>query len=221
MMRRVDLLPERYALRRRERRNITLILVAGFLVLLLLIGYWFLLRARIGDANDALDDARRQNDTLNRQIAELRIFAELEAEVQAKESALATVMAGDLAWPAILTEVAMVVPGEVWLTSFTASAGTTEGAAPVGTETAAVRLSPETPTGRIQFNGSSLSMPGVAKWLIRLGLADKIDVNAVYLNSAQSTQEGGEAAGPEIFTFDSTVELGQKALSGRFSRGLP
>ena len=211
MMRRIDLLPAVYEERRRGRRNLVTILMAGLLVLLLLIGWWFFLGMQINDAEDELAQVEATNANLETQIAELQRFAQLAGEVEAKRTALQTVFAGDVDWPALLTEIAMVVPGEVWLTNLTASAGITEGAAPVGTETAAIRIDPKEPFGRMTFTGNSLSMPGVAKWMLRLESVREFF--AVYLNNSISTQA---AAGPLVYEFDSTLELSDKAASGRF-----
>ena len=211
-MRRIDLLPPVYEERRRQRRNVTTVFLAGLLVLLLLLGWWFYLGMQINDAEDDLAQVVATNAGLEQQIAELQRFADLAAEVEAKRTALQTVFAGDLDWPALLTEIAMVVPGEVWLTNLGASAGTTEGASPVGTETAAVRIDPKEPFGRMTFAGSSLSMPGVAKWMLRLESVKEFF--AVYLNNATG---GPEADGTTpVVTFDSTLELSEKAASGRF-----
>ena len=211
MMRRIDLLPSVYAERRRQRRNVISVFVAGLLVLLLLLGWWFYLGIQINDAEDELAQVIAQNDALEAEIAELQRFAQLAAEVEAKRTALQTVFAGDIDWPALLTEVAMVIPGEVWLTNFTASAGSTEGATPVGTETAAVRIDDGEPFGRISFSGTSLSMPGVAKWMIRLESVKEFF--AVYLNNATATEEEG---GVPTVGFESTLELSEKAASRRF-----
>jgi Tfp pilus assembly protein PilN len=213
-MKRIDLLPQRYAEQRRQRRNLGLVVVAGLVALLLLIGFWFMLGLQIGSAEDDLAEVQSRNATLEAQIAELQRFARLEQEVQAKRQALQTIMQGDVDWSSILTEVAMVVPGEIWLTNLTASAGQTEGATQVGTETAEVRVSNKSPFGRIQFTGNSLSMPGVAKWMLRLESVKEFF--AVYLNSA--TKAEGENA-VEVITFDTTLELSNKAASGRFQRG--
>lgn len=212
MMRRIDLLPSAYEERRKQRRNVTTVFIAGLVVLLLLVGWWFFLGMQINDAEDELAEVQSTNAALEQQIAELQRFAELAAEVEAKRTALQTVFAGDVDWPALLTEVAMVVPGEVWLTNLTASAGQTEGAATVGTETAAVRIDEREPFGRIQFTGQSLSMPGVAKWMIRLESVREFF--AVYLNSATAQQAEGSAQ--EVVDFDSTLELSDRAASKRF-----
>ena len=218
MMRRIDLLPERYLTQRKERRDLAFVIIAGVLVFLLLLTYWFVLGGQISGEKDDLNAAQQRNNDLRAEIAELQVFAELEAEAIAKRTALTTVMVGDIAWPSLLTELAMVIPGEVWLTQLTASAGATEGATPVGTETAPIRITSKTPVGRIQFNGSSLTMPGVAKWLIRQGTVNRF--SAIWLNSA-TAQDDGSASGIGLFTFDSTLELSERALSDRYVEDLP
>jgi Tfp pilus assembly protein PilN len=197
MMRQIDLLPESYAEKRRERRNFVGVFGAGLVLLLGLGLWWFMLGNQVSDTEAELESVQAQNNELSDQIAQLQRFADLEAEVQAKEEALNTVMTGDIAWPSLLTEVAMVIPGEVWLVNLTSSAGATEGAA------------------RISFSGKSLSMPGISKWLIRLEGSKTF--SAAWLESA--TEVEGADGVPPIIEFTSTLELNQKALSGRFLEG--
>ncbi|MFN2488481.1 MAG: PilN domain-containing protein [Actinomycetota bacterium] len=215
MMRRIELLPESHLARRRQRRSLGLVVVAGLVVLALLLGYWLVLGMRVADARRELANARADSDVLQAEIDSLQRFAQLEAEVNEKQAALTTVMAGDVAWPAVLTEVAMLVPGEIWLTNLAASAGQTEGATAVGTETAAVRIAEGQPFGRIQFTGRSLSMPGVAKWLMRLGDAEEFD--APWLSDATEADLGDSGT---VFDFNSTLELNERAASARFQEGL-
>jgi Tfp pilus assembly protein PilN len=212
MMRQIDLLPARYAEARRQRRNLSLILLAGGFALLLLAGWWLLLGFRIDDARGRLADARARNQVLREEIAELQRFADLALEVETKRQALQTVFAGDVDWPAIMTEIGMVVPGEVWLESLTASAGATEGATPVGTETAAIRIDSRQPFGRVSFQGRSLSMPGVARWMLRLESVREFF--AVYLNSATTAEEA--TGGIDVVSFDNSLELSNRAASERF-----
>lgn len=210
MMRRIELLPESYLKRQRERRSITMFLLAGLLVLLLLLVWWVKLGFDVDSANEKLAEVQAQNANLTAQINELQQFAELEREVNEKRQALVAVMTGDIDWPLLLTEVAMAVPGEVWLTSLSGSAGNTEGSAPVGTESAPIRVSSNTPTGRISFAGTSLSMPGVAKWLIRQEVSKRFE--AIFLSDATLTEEFSSDA----YDFQSTLELNNNALSERF-----
>ena len=217
MMRRVDLLPERYFEQERQRRNIGLVLATGLFLLLLLIVWWARLGFQVSDARQDLAQVEAENLRLETEIAELQHFQDLANEVAAKKGALAAVMAGDIDWPVLLTEVAMAVPGEVWLTSLTASAGTTEGSAPVGTETASIQLSSQDAFGRITFEGNALSIPGVAKWLIRQGIVKRFE--AVWLNDASKT--GGEEGTQEMVQFGSTIELNEGAGSNRFVGDAP
>jgi Tfp pilus assembly protein PilN len=212
MMRRIDLLPESYVQRRRDRRNVSLVLVVGAFIILLLVGWYFLIQSDISSARDELAAVELRNQQLQAQIDELQRFAELDAEVKGKRTALQTVFAGDIDWPAIMTEIAMVVPGEVWLDSLQAS-GTAEGSTTVATQSNLIRLTRRATVGSLSFSGNSAScMPGVAKWLIRLATVDEFD--AAWLGSA-SESDSRPGCEPPV-TFTSTLELNEKSLSHRF-----
>jgi Tfp pilus assembly protein PilN len=211
-MRRMELLPEIHFQQRRQRRTTALVVTAGLLLFTLLVGYWVLLGVQTADARDELARVTARNEALQAEIDELQRYADMDAELKEKRASLAQVMTGDVDWPGILTEIAMVIPGEIWLTSVTGSAGETEGATPVGTETAPVRVSEQEPFGRLQVQGKSLSMPGAAKWLVRLGAVKEF--HALWLNSA--TKEQTEEGAAEVVTFDSTLELNTEAASDRF-----
>lgn len=216
MMRRIDLLPPSYLKRRRERNSFVIAGVAISLVVLLLLGWWFLLGLRVNDAEEELLAVQTANADLDRQIQELQRFVLLQNEVEAKRTALQTVMTGDVDWPGVLAEIAMVIPSEVWLTNLTASAGVTEGAATVPTESSPIPISDLEPFGRVEFQGQSLSMPGVAKWMVRLESVESFF--ATYLQNATS---GQSPTGGELVTFGTTIELSDDASSGRFQQRLP
>jgi Tfp pilus assembly protein PilN len=215
MMRRIDLLPESYAARQTERRSIAMVVIATLLVILLLIVWFLYLGTKVTGAQNDLAAAQQENARLQQDIDRLQNFAELQLEVQTKTAALRAVMTGDIDWPAIMTEIAMVIPGEVWLTNLSTSAGNTEGAEQVPTETNPIRVSQNPAFGRIHFAGCSLTMPGVAKWLIRLNTVKEF--TAVWLNTATAP----DAATTCPVQFDSTLEMGQRASSERFNGDLP
>jgi Tfp pilus assembly protein PilN len=217
MMRRVDILPESYARRRQEQRQVGFVIIAGLLVVLLLFGWWFYLGTQISDAESRLSDIQADNARIQAEIDKLQRFADLDAAITSKTLALDTVMAGDVNWPAVLTEIALVIPGEVWLTDLTGSAGAVEGSAPAGTETAPIRPTTNQPFGRIVFTGRSLNMPGVAKWMIRLQTVKKFAT--AWLNDAVELDEEF-AGGVRPIEFENTIELSDKAASqGRFEEG--
>ena len=207
MMYRFDLLPASYAKKTAERRRVGIVAVVGLGLALGMLTWWFLLGSQINATKADLATAEARNAQLQTEIAELRKYDELALEVQDKAGNLLLVFQGDVAWPSMLNEVAMVTPGEVWLESLTTSAGLTEGSAPVGTETAEIRVGDGTPFGRIQFVGKSTTMTGVGKWMMRL--ASVKEFQAVWLNSATKT-DATESV-PEFIDFDSTIELNAKS----------
>ena len=214
-MRRIDLLPSSYRQRRRERSSLLIAGVVIALVVLLLFGWWFLLGLRVSDAEAELREVQAANAELDAQIQELQRFVVLQNEVDAKRGALQTVMTGDIDWPGTLAEIAMVIPSEVWLTNLTASAGVTEGATQVPTETSPIPISDLEPFGRIQFQGSSLSMAGVAKWMVRLE-----GVESFFATYLQNSTEGTTPTGGAVFTFGTSIQLSPEAASGRFQQRL-
>jgi Tfp pilus assembly protein PilN len=207
MMYRFDLLPASYAKKAAERRKVGIVAIIGLGLAFSMLVWWFLLGGKINDAKTELATAEARNAGLQTQIAELRKYDELALEVQDKAGNLLMVFEGDVAWPSVLNEVAMVTPGEVWLESLTTSAGTTEGSAPVGTETAEIRVADDAPFGRIQFTGKSTTMTGVGKWMMRL--ASVKEFQAVWLNSATKTEATEQTV--EYIDFDSTIELNTKS----------
>ncbi len=63
-----------------------------------------------------------------------------------------------------------------------------------------------------------MSLPGVAKWLLRQESADEFA--AAWLNSAtEATTSTETAGGPPVVTFDSTLELSGASASERFTGG--
>lgn len=215
MMRRIDLLPTTYAEKRRERRNIGLVMLAGLAVLALLLFYWVVLGTRVNHKKTELRAIEASNAQLETQIARLQEFQALADELAAKQAALVQVTALDVDWSALLTEVALVTPSDVWLTQLSGSRLGSEGETPAGTETALVRINKNAPTGRITFSGRALDMPDVATWLMRL--QDVRGATAIYLSNAIEEKLENQ----EVITFENTVELTQKVLSKRFEEESP
>jgi Tfp pilus assembly protein PilN len=209
MMRRIDLLPVAYVQRRKERRNISFVILAGLLIVLLLMVWYFMLRGQISSARTELAGIQTRNQVLEGQIAELQRFAALDAEVKAKRTALQTVFAGDIDWPSVMTSIAMVTPGEVWLDGVEATGSGVDETLLVSE----IPLTQKATVGSLSFNANSAScMPGVAKWLVRMANVDEFD--AAWIGSAAEADSRPGCEPPVVF--DSTLELNEKALSHRF-----
>lgn len=212
IMQGADLLPQTYALKKRQNRTVSLVALAGIAVLALVVLWWVSLGSKVSSEEQRLSEVRASNASLEAQSNELQPFAALEAEVLAKTEALQTVMAGDVYWPSVLTQVSALIPDEAWIITLSGSAGATEGSTPVGTESAGVRIAEEPSTGRIQFTGQALTMASVADWIERMDSSKAF--GAAWLNSA--TETIGASGQGSTFSFDSTLELGSDALSQRY-----
>ncbi|MCA1834181.1 MAG: PilN domain-containing protein [Actinomycetota bacterium] len=165
-MRQINLLP-REIVERRRARQVTLVMAAGVggLVALLLI-VTILQAGRLSGANARLERQNAENRNLQAQVNQLSRFAELQRELANKQQLLGALTTSEVRWSVILSDVATVIPADVWLTNFTGSVqagagGTTTGAA--------------TTTGSVTFSGCTLIPEDgthleVAKWLVRIGI---------------------------------------------------
>ena len=215
----IDLLPRRYAERRHQRQMVGVVAIAGLAALVLLILFWFYLGSQIATAQDDLEAAQATNTKLSTDVSRLQRYGALETSVTTRAADLSTVMANDVDWPSVLTEIGMVVPSNVQLTTITASAGAVEGATPVATETATVRVAKKAPYGRVSFQGSTLDMTTVSEWLQRLGAVPGFQ--APYLNDATKASDTTASTttgttSPQLVTFDTSVEMTARMAATRF-----
>jgi hypothetical protein len=225
---RIDLLPRQLVeqrLVRRQRSGIG----AGFLVLLAVLGIWYVLETQeLSDAQAAADQERATATGLRAQRAQLQPLADLEAQIAAAEQLRATVYRNEIRFSGVMRDIAAIVPDDVWLTSMAAafnSAGnvpTTGGAsttAPAGATAAATTPgSPGagSPVASITFAGAGLEHVDVGGFLRALARGPKKGGQQVYLNPYFSTSQKADEGGQDTVTFSATVDLSIAAYSGRF-----
>jgi hypothetical protein len=223
----IDLLPRELVEQkvvRRQRRGIG----AGFLLLLVLLGGWYLLeRQALGQAQDEADQERAVASGLRAQRARLQPLADLEAQIAAAEQLRASVYRGEIRFSSVMRDISAIVPEDVWLTSMDAAFTTTAGTSTSGTSTtpqagaAAAVVTPGSPgagapVATITFGGAGLEHVDVGGFLRALARGPKKGGKQVYLNpyftTSQKTTEGGQVT----VTFSATVDLSSAAYSGRF-----
>jgi Tfp pilus assembly protein PilN len=111
---------------------------------------------------------------------------ELAGEHSARVTALSSALANRVAWDRVFREFSLVLPDDVWLTTLTAHAPVSPGAASTGTSTPA---SSTTPTEFV-ISGNTYSHDGVARLLSRLQVIP--DLQNVTLVSSTLTKVGGQ-----------------------------
>jgi hypothetical protein len=226
----IDLLPRELVEQRLVRRQRSGIVV-GFLVLLALLGLWYVLESRaLGTAQGQADQERAVATSLRAQRAQLQPLAELEAQIAAAEQLRASVYRREIRFSGVMRDISAIVPEDVWLTSMAvAISGAAGTSSTTGTSTAATTqaggaapaVTPGSPgagspVATITFAGTGLEHVDVGGFLRALARGPRKGGQQVYLNpyftTSQKTGEGGQ----ETVTFSATVDLSSAAYSGRF-----
>jgi Tfp pilus assembly protein PilN len=197
-MKQINLLPPEIAERRRAREITLLIGAAGLALVTLLVIVFLVQTARVAGERRRLEDVKRENVALQRRVDELQVFARSEQTLKTKEQLLSSLTQTEVRWSVILNDVSMMIPSDVWLTSFTGTVHATAGTPPPGTQV---------PFGNIAFGGSTFTHLDVAKWLSRLAQIPEFSFPYLTLSA-----KGGAAEGTTIVTFNSTVDLSNSAL---------
>jgi Tfp pilus assembly protein PilN len=160
---------------------------------------------------NAHSSVQRREVALKELQAQLAAIPPVKTQVQSTEDAkLATEKAGRLSvlssalstrvrWDRLLSEIAIVLPGDVWLNTLDATAPT------VATSDPAIAAAPGAPTASATtFNivGHTYNHEGVARLLIRLQLVP--DLENVQLISTQSSGSGASTV--VQFTIEASVK---------------
>lgn len=223
----INLLPPEIRQRQRTRRKTVAVAMASMIVLAGVVALFMLQQIRLSVVRSDLREQQAVNSQLQSQITELRRFDELQREVAASRQLLTDLLANRVFWSAVLRDISLVIPGEVWLSGMTATLTDVgapvsqpveepaEGTAPEETaEEPAEGTAPEVvpqPTGpslvgQMSFTGFGLNHRAVALWLARLedirGFANP------WLTNSQKT----EITPHTVVQFNSTVDLSQQVL---------
>lgn len=200
-MSQVNLLPGELRQRQAARR-LTFIMVAGGLGVMALIGlFYFAQTQRLADAQDDLAGQEVRNAGLRTQIQELQSFADLQAELAAKQDLVASLFVNEVSWSSALLDVSRVIPDASFLTNLTGqvqSASATDDTVPVVGEL----------IGTMSFSGVARETETIATWLVRLEQVEGW-VNAWVTNAQES------APFSRIYSFASGLDLTIEAATER------
>jgi type IV pilus assembly protein PilM len=183
--RRITLLPAEEVVVREQRRQVILTgtAVAGLFVILLLL--WAARGVQVNNAEDEAEAKEAQVAQLRQEVAQFQDLTALQTDLTQRESAVRTVLTGDIEWTRLLQEVATAIPNDVWLTSFSG-----------------------TNAGTINFSAMGFDQTSTARWLLRIG--ELASFNGLWVPS--STKAPGPQG---LVTFTSTANLTDAARSDR------
>lgn len=203
-MSKVNLLPPELRQRQVERRTTTLVAAIGAAVLTLILVFYFFQTMQLSSAQDELAEQRQANADLSAQIAELQPYADLQADLAAKQQLVDSVYLNEVSWAGVLLDVSRVIPDESYLTNLTGQI-----TAPTGTQVGTpVEGGTTSLIGSVTFSGVARETRTIASWLTRL---EQIRgwVNP-WVNNAQEN-----AAFSRIYTFDGGLDLTIDAATER------
>jgi Tfp pilus assembly protein PilN len=154
----VNLLPPDILAAQRQRRLAGVVALAGVGVIGLILVFYVLQLGNLGGVRSDIEQQQQNNQSLQREIDQLREFEELRARAQAKQQLLDSVFANEISFSGLLMDVSRVIPSTAALTSL--SAASQEPLPALGGSTLF--------TGRIDVGGLALDYDTVASWLTRL-----------------------------------------------------
>jgi Tfp pilus assembly protein PilN len=200
----VNLLPPELRQRQAVRRTTSLVVAAGLAVLAMIGLFYFFQVQRLSEKQDQLEAQQATNAQLQSQIAALQEFADLRAELAAKQQLVATIFVNEVSWSSALLDVSRVIPDTSYLTNLTGQVGTA-----LTGETAAPTGEPATNLiGSMTFAGVARETETIATWITRLEQVQGW-VNA-WVNSAQE-----DAPFSRIYTFANGLDLTLEAATAR------
>jgi hypothetical protein len=209
---RIDLLPRELVEQRLVQRQRSAV-GAGFLVLVALLGLWYVVEnGKRSEAQDQADQERAVATGLRAQRAKLQPLADLEAQIAAADQLRSKVYAHEIRFSTVMRDISAIVPDDVWLTSMTA-AFTAGGDA---TTTTPGSPGAGAPVANITFAGSGLGHVDVGGFLRALARGPKKGGQQVYLNPYFTSSQKSDASGQTTVTFNATVDLSTAAYSGRY-----
>jgi Tfp pilus assembly protein PilN len=208
-MRAVNLLPRQHVVQTRERPNTVALVAAlgGGIVLLVLVAGFLLANRSVDRQRQALATAKAvlAVTPANKMSAETQAYRKTVLSQREERSlALAAALGKRVTWDRILRRIALVTPGDVWLTKVNGSVPLVPaipGAAPTTTPPASSAL-PATPT-ELTILGKTYSQASVARFLERLQVIP--DLKNVQLQ----TSEPDATPGVVDFTIISDVRKGR------------
>ena len=163
-MRRINLLPpeERGRPAQRLRGGVLgILLIAGALVLILMVGVYLILLMRLGDLEDEVAELDAEIAQQNAHLAELSPYRDLKARLEEKKPVADGIYRSRFAWDTFLQGLAFVVPESTALDTLTANAAPVDINAPVE--------EPLDPPGAVTFTGIALPRyENVADFVVRM-----------------------------------------------------
>jgi Tfp pilus assembly protein PilN len=191
----VNLLPARYRPARAtgERPGIGYAAIGALAVLLLMVVLYVLTNNKINDAKEATAKATAEAAAAQAKAGQLTAYGDFSALRNQRQQAVASIADVRFDWERLMREVALVLPKDVYLTSFNGNAGGSAEGDESGNPTLALA-------------GCAPDHPRVADTLVRLRKMHNV-LTADLANSVKARTTPGAVAAPCKTSWSGTVEF--------------
>jgi Tfp pilus assembly protein PilN len=154
-----------------------------------------------------LDATTSRQTALNREVGKLSSVAATYTQIQQRRTVLSSAMSGEVLWSRYLTDLSLLVPDNVWLSTMTVTPAAGQGTA--GQATFGPQPAPGA-VATISFTGVAFAHEDIANWLQSMA-REKGFTNVYFSDSTLEKFGSGKAV-----KFTSTVTVTADALSNRY-----
>jgi len=169
---RINLIPPEILQNRRDERRWKWMALAGGIIAAVLVMFWAFMALQVTASVAEVDSIVAEATALESQAAQFQVFKQTEADLGVRKSAVVAAKAGEVDWARMLYELGLVLPKDIYLTSFTGSDAGAGGKSTISIAGQALDKIEDAPD-----NGYK----SVAKMLVRL--ADLSQLDSVWLSS--------------------------------------
>jgi len=118
---RINLIPPEILQNRKDERRWKWMALAGGIIAAVLVMFWAFMALQVTASVAEVDSIVAEATALESQAAQFQVFKQTEADLGVRKSAVVAAKAGEVDWARMLYELGLVLPKDIYLTSFTGS----------------------------------------------------------------------------------------------------
>jgi Tfp pilus assembly protein PilN len=169
---RINLIPPEILQRRRDEGRWRWVWIGGGVLAIVLVLFWGVMFLTVASSSTDVASIQQQATGLQAQTSRFQLFQAQQNDLAARQAAVAAATQGRIDWATLLDDVGLVLPTDIYLTSFT---GTDAGAGANSAVTLAGKAIPD------EDGTTDGGYKPVAKMLVRL--ADLSQLDSVWLTN--------------------------------------
>ena len=174
---RINLIPPEILQNRKDERRWKWIALASGVVVAVLVMFWAFMALQVTASKAEVDSIAQEVTGLETQAAQFQVFQRVESDLKVRQGAVVAAKAGAVDWTRMLYELGLVIPRDIYLTSFTGA-------------DAGVGANSNVSLAGQAVNKTDNGYKSVAKMLVRLAELNQLD--SVWLSNTNIGAESGD-----------------------------